>query len=788
VNQVPSNVQAVTGETIQQQQASDLSEFLDRNVGSVNINSGQANPFMPDLNFRGFSASPLLGVPQGMSVFMDGVRINEAFGDTVNWDLIPEAVISTVNLIPGSNPVFGLNTLGGALSVNTKSGKEYPGGSLSLEGGSWGRINPTVEFGGQEGNWDFFVLGNYLEEDGWRDHSSSEIRQLFGKVGYETANFDADLNYSYADNHIEGTQTSPVSLLSVNREVPYTFPDITENRLDFLNLRLSQVFAGDKILAGNVYYRRFKSNNFSSNVNDECEDAAINPGNCSAGSPAEPQGSNDTSEIDTDGYGGTLQFTLLKQLFARDNKFTVGASYDAGRTRFTQLEQIADFSADRGTVATGPFGLETDIDTENDYYGIYATDTFSINAQTHLTLSGRFNRAEVSIRNRNPDPADDDLNGDHHFTRFNPAIGLNWNPNPRFNTWAGYNEGMRVPTPPNWSSLRRRERSLQAAQRVPGRPAARAGGVEDLRAGTRGAILRTLYSVSAYRTDLEDDIQFITVSGVNGFFDNSATRAARASRSDCRRAWVSCPSTPPTAFIDATFLDAFWWRARTTRGRCQRPHPGRVGRPHSRHPAAQLQAARRLRLHATHLRRRQLHLRQRPVRPRRREQRGRERHGAGILRRQRGRPLANHQPAAGVRPDHQPARRGVRSVRRARRKLLSGPRLRLRRGQRGRRAVPHARRPTRLLRGRALRLRQARLYRRERGLTTDRLPLARLTPIRRRMPRWRRSSREACSCLARRTAHYICSCCRERRQYAKKGCRSGSPYGEQLVSGCRCTS
>jgi outer membrane receptor protein involved in Fe transport len=171
VNQVPSNVQAVTGETIQDQQASDLSEFLERNVGSVNSGSGQANPFMPDLNFRGFSASPLLGVPQGISVFMDGVRVNEAFGDTVNWDLIPEAAISTVNLIPGSNPVFGLNTLGGALSVNTKSGKEYPGGSLSLEGGSWGRINPTAEFGGKKGNWDFYVLGNYLEEDGWRDHS-----------------------------------------------------------------------------------------------------------------------------------------------------------------------------------------------------------------------------------------------------------------------------------------------------------------------------------------------------------------------------------------------------------------------------------------------------------------------------------------------------------------------------------------------------------------------------------------------------------------------------------------
>jgi outer membrane receptor protein involved in Fe transport len=557
VNQVPSNVQAVTGETIQQQQASDLSEFLDRNVGSVNINSGQANPFMPDLNFRGFSASPLLGVPQGMSVFMDGVRINEAFGDTVNWDLIPEAAISTVNLIPGSNPVFGLNTLGGALSVNTKSGKEYPGGSLSLEGGSWGRINPTVEFGGQKGNWDFFVLGNYLEEDGWRDHSSSEIRQLFGKVGYETADFDADLFYSFADNHLEGTQTSPVSLLSVNREVPYTFPDITENRLDFLNLRLSQVFAGDKILAGNVYYRRFKSNNFSSNVNDACEDAAINPGNCAAGSPAEPQGSNDTSEIDTDGYGGTLQFTLLKQLFARDNKFTVGASYDAGRTRFTQLEQIADFSADRGTVATGPFGLETDIDTENDYYGIYATDTFSINAQTHLTLSGRFNRAEVSIRNRNPDPADDDLNGDHHFTRFNPAIGLNWNPNPRFNTWVGYNEGMRVPTPAELTCADEND-PCKLPNAFLADPPLEPVVSKTFELGTRGAITaNTSYSVSAYRTDLEDDIQFITVSGVNGFFDNLGNTRRQGIEIGLQTRLGKLSLNAAYGFVDATFLDAF---------------------------------------------------------------------------------------------------------------------------------------------------------------------------------------------------------------------------------------
>ena len=49
---------------------------------------------------------------------------------------------------------------------------------------------------------------------------------------------------------------------------------------------------------------------FSSNVNAECADTAINPGLCAPGS-GEAQGTNDTSDTSTDGFGGTLQFTLL---------------------------------------------------------------------------------------------------------------------------------------------------------------------------------------------------------------------------------------------------------------------------------------------------------------------------------------------------------------------------------------------------------------------------------------------------------------------------------------------
>ncbi|TMH16775.1 MAG: Plug domain-containing protein, partial [Betaproteobacteria bacterium] len=139
LSDVPANVQVFGNRDFARQRPLDLTGFLDRNANSVGVGSGQGNPYQRDLNFRGFAASPLLGTPQGISVFQDGVRINEAFGDVVNWDLLPRSAISTIQLIPGSNPVFGLNTLGGALSVYTKSGAQYPGAAVELSTGSFGR-------------------------------------------------------------------------------------------------------------------------------------------------------------------------------------------------------------------------------------------------------------------------------------------------------------------------------------------------------------------------------------------------------------------------------------------------------------------------------------------------------------------------------------------------------------------------------------------------------------------------------------------------------------------------
>ena len=123
LEKIPAPVQTATDRDIELSGALDpLSDFLNRRLNGVHVNEMQGNPFQPDINYRGYNASPLLGTPQGLSVFMDGVRLNQPFGDVVSWDLIPRLAISSSTLMPGSNPLFGLNTLGGALSIQTKDG------------------------------------------------------------------------------------------------------------------------------------------------------------------------------------------------------------------------------------------------------------------------------------------------------------------------------------------------------------------------------------------------------------------------------------------------------------------------------------------------------------------------------------------------------------------------------------------------------------------------------------------------------------------------------------------
>jgi iron complex outermembrane recepter protein len=369
LKKVPGNVQSAEGEAIYRHEALDLATFMNRTLSSVHTNDVQNNPFQPDIAYRGFLASPLIGTPIGLSVYEDGVRVNEPFGDMVNWALIPRSAIANIDLIPGSNPLFGLNTLGGALSIRTKSGFSHPGRRAEAYGGSFGRKAFEFEHGGSHDRFDWFLTGNVAEDDGWRPSSHSAIRQLFGKIGWETETTDLDLSYAFANNRLNGVGPTPESMLNQDRRAAYTVPDITENTLHFINLKGSHQLTHDWVLAGNAYYRGNTIDTFNSDIGRDCASFFGLDQCLDILGALLPAARNNTTRTAEDGTGASLQITYSGKLFQRENQFTLGSSYDYGHTGFTQSEQPAAFTATRNatTVPTGAFLPLTNVVATNEY-------------------------------------------------------------------------------------------------------------------------------------------------------------------------------------------------------------------------------------------------------------------------------------------------------------------------------------------------------------------------------------------------------------------------------------
>ena len=558
INQVPSNVQTGSANDIGGQVSLNLAEYMDNNLGSVNTSNSVGNPYQMDVSYRGFTASPILGSAVGMSVFLDGVRVNEPFGDIVNWDLIPTNAISNINLMPGSNPLFGLNTLGGALSVHTKSGSEFPGVSATALGGSWGRRAFEFEAGGvdKEKNVDYFVAGNFFKEDGWRDHSGSDVNQIFSKVGWQNDTSDLDLSLSLADNTMHGTQSLPLSMLG-NPKQAYTWPDSIQNKLAMISLKGSHFIADDKLVAGNVYYRMSNANSFNSNAQ---LDASGNPSTVSA--------TNISSSTKQNGFGGSLQYSLLSDFIGHKNQFTVGASADFGRVTFSQDAVLANLIGtetvtDPSITQQGNVRLKT----TSDYYGLYATDNFALNEQWNMTLSGRYNIAKVNLSGASlyADPVDSnaylvgDLNGNHEYKRFNPAVGLNYNPSKDLGLYGGYSESMRAPTPAELSCADS-SRPCSLPTGFNSDPDLHMIVAKTWEGGLRGKLSPSIgWNAGVYNTVSSNDIQFIasSTSQVTGYFANVGDTQRRGLELGLHGKFDALSLAVNYGFVDATYQSDF---------------------------------------------------------------------------------------------------------------------------------------------------------------------------------------------------------------------------------------
>ncbi|HTR17509.1 MAG TPA: TonB-dependent receptor [Acetobacteraceae bacterium] len=540
-DKVPAKTDVLNAGDIARTGPPDALRALDQQVAGVNLNDAAGNPLQPALFYHGFQASPLQGSPEGLAVYLNGGRFNSAFGDTVNWDLIPNIAINQLNLV-GSNPVFGLNALGGAINIQMKNGFIYQGGEVDLYGGSFGQIGSDLQYGRQDGNVSTYVAGSELHEDGWRDRQTSDQQTFFGDLGGRNDRAELHFSMALANSVLNGPGTSPVQLLDVDPEAQFTAPNQIANKYALANLSGTYQLTDDTALQAVAYYDYFLQRVINGNAPN---DTPCNNGSgllCSApGIPSTTRGGvpiadflngGPYSELDnqttnTNGYGLSLQATNTRRVFGLPNQLVAGFSFDGSQTMFSGTSLIGGMSTDRTFIGPGIAIDEPGTDSPvrvavNDaYYGAFMTDTLDLTPRLSVTSSGRFNAADIALS----DQTGTALTGNHVYNRFNPSAGATYQLTSWLNVYASYAEANRAPTPAELSCAGPQD-SCSLANFFTGDPNLKQVVAHTVEAGLRGSFHpgkdRTItYSVSLFHSDLDDDIAFVnSVTLGRAFFEN----------------------------------------------------------------------------------------------------------------------------------------------------------------------------------------------------------------------------------------------------------------------------
>lgn len=631
--QMAAPVQTARAADLERSQAPDLGAFMNRRLGAVHVNDVQGNPLQADVNFRGFTASPLLGSAQGLSVYLDGVRLNQPFGDVVSWDLIPKAAIDTLALLPGSNPLFGLNTLGGALSVQTKTGFSHAGSSAQLQAGSFGRRTAEFEHGGHASDGrHWYLTGQRLQERGWREHSPSDVAQLFTKFGLRGEDGEFTLTAALADTDLTGNGLQEGRFLARERRSVYTQPDQTRNRAGLLNLAASHTVSDRWTLSGNAYARHIGTRTLNGDLNDDALDQALYQPNATeraalaaagySGFPTAGESAANTPfpkwrclaqallrDEPGEKCNGVINHTRTQQgqagvnlqarydgpLLGRPSQTLLGAAAEWSRSHFTRGSELGYLNPDRSVTGVGAFGdgvtggdvdgepydTRVDLTGRSRTLSAFASSVLTLGPGTHLTVAGRYNHTTVrnrdAIRPGGAAPTPGSLDGDHRFRRLNPAMGLTFTPAAGVNAWLGANQGSRTP-----SSIELGCADPAHPCKLPnafaGDPPLKQVVTTTVEAGLRHAAGAAMtWSLSVFRADNRDDLLFVADDAAGfGYFRNFG----KTRRQGLELSLSGQPTRALTAGAHLTLLDATYRTAEVVNGSANSSNDAaQAGRP-----------------------------------------------------------------------------------------------------------------------------------------------------------------------------------------------------------------
>ena len=488
---VPGRVEVLTDAEIQALRPSVLPQALERLPG-VTLQDEQGTPFQPNLTLRGFSASPVTGLPQGLSVFLDGVRINEPTVNEVNFDLIPLQDAERVELIRGPSVLFGRNTLGGAVNITTRRGEEIREIVPDVAAGSFGRQEYRLRASGSARPADYYVSFNQVMEDGYRDFTSARLSRTFVKLGVQSGDTDATVSYQYANNRIDQAGSLPQSILSVNRRANLTAGDSWTPVLNFGIVNLSQGFGEHWTVSANAFVRALDAEQFNANL--LTEDSLLRNRTLSA--------------------GGALQATHHGTIWGLDNVLVFGAEYARDNVHSRTFEGNGNPQA----LTANLTDMQNSVGAFVQSSLVLARDLFAKGSTLIATTSGRWDWLRHDI---------DDLfggssSGVFTYDRFNPRVGVNLNVSDRLGLYASFAQGFRAPAFLELTCAGPGSVCPGLQVGVAPDPPLKAVKTTTYEAGARARLLPWLSAeVSGYWTDVRDDIFSVSPTGTTGvFFQN----------------------------------------------------------------------------------------------------------------------------------------------------------------------------------------------------------------------------------------------------------------------------
>lgn len=491
-DQIPANVQSATKEQLKESRALNIGDYMNSQLQGVSVNDYAGNPFQIDVNYRGFTASPQIGTPQGLSIFFDGIRVNEPFGDVVNWDLLPMNAIERFDLFPGSNPLFGLNTLGGGISLRSRNGFTSTGVEGQVMAGSWDRRQVQMSVGGNDGTLGGFFAATHFEESGWRDNSPSRLDQIFGRGDWRGDHASLYATALYADNRLIGNGLIPLELYQQRSEAVFTSPDESRNRLVQVSVG-GQFDLSDQVnITGQIYHRQSNRSGFNGDVYggfDDFDDRDVDANSVARNGATRggrytgpgvvagtPIGLLTSTSLAQRTDGGALQFNWNLEHHA----FMVGASIDRAHTSYDMFQRLGLIDASHN-VYVDPANIDPDYYAArfdvpgNNFSGtsttksLYLQETWTPVKSFSLTAAARYNHTgvdselltrstagQVELSDLRVSRASDYTDGQvfrrtqsqESFTyrSFNPSLGVNWRPVEDLNLFGNISRGARTPS------------------------------------------------------------------------------------------------------------------------------------------------------------------------------------------------------------------------------------------------------------------------------------------------------------------------------------------------------